>query len=202
MAWDGADAEGIAQWIYDRAGADMGDPPDPVDLAKALGIRVEYAAGATVGNDAVLSRQDGIWTIRLTRGAPAARLRFALGHELGEWACRERHEETIEALCNAVSAAVLLPRPVFRAAIAHFGQDLPSIAAAFRTTETCAGLRVGEVTDRPMLLVSPSEVRARGEEWAWPNEWQIRRQMRSGALPGLRMCRLADDSRRAWIVAG
>lgn len=194
--------EGIATWIYERADADMGDPPDPVDLASALDIDVEYARGPMLGGDGTLSRIDGRWVIQLARSATIAGARFALGHELGEWACRERAEPTIEALCNAIAAAVILPRPAFVAALRHFGPDLPALARAFRTTETCVGLRIGEVTDRPMLLVSPAEVRARGEEWSWPGETQIRQQMRRGELPGLRMCRLRDDERRAWIVAG
>lgn len=201
MGWDAADVDGLAAWIYDRADADMADPPDPIDLAGALGIGVEYASGATIGADAVLSRDAGRWIVRLARSASLERARFALGHEIGEWASRERNEETIEALCNAISAAVLLPRPAFVAALRYFGPDLQALARVFRTTETCVGLRIGEVTDRPMLLVSPAEVRARGEEWAWPNEAQIRRQIRSGDAHGLRIRQLADDSRRVWIVA-
>jgi len=201
MGWDAADVEGIAAWIYDRADADMADPPDPIDLARALDVDVAYDDGTSVGTDGALSRDAGRWIVRLARAASLERARFALGHEIGEWACRQRNEETVEALCNAISAAVLLPRPAFRAALRYFGADLSALARVFRTTETCVGLRIGEVTDRPMLLVSPGEVRARGEEWSWPNEAQIRRQIRSGDAHGLRICPLADDSRRSWIVA-
>lgn len=202
MSWDGAEAEGVARWLYDRAGADLDDPPDPLDLADALGVNVEYARGDTIGQDGTLSRIDGRWTVQLSRSAPVERARFALGHELGEWACRRRIEPEIEALCDAISAAVLLPRPALLAALRHFGDDLPALARAFRVTETCAALRVGEVTGRPMLLVSPGLVRARGEAYGWPTDSEVRRQMRSGELPGLRSCRLGDDRRRTWLVVG
>lgn len=154
MGWDGADVEGVARWVYERAGADMDDPPDPVDLAGALDIDVEYARDAMIGGDGTLSRVNGRWTIRLARSAPMTRARFALGHEIAEWACREQQETTIEALCNAISAAVLLPRPALLAALRHFGDNLPALARAFRVTETCAALRIGEATGQPMLLLS------------------------------------------------
>lgn len=200
MGWDAMDAEGTASWIYERAQADEANPPDPLRLAKRLGIGVEVAPRRGLWGDATLTLVRGKPVLWTTRGTPVVRLRFAVAHELAEWAHRERQEETIEDLCNATAAAIIAPRRLFLEALGAIGDDLPALARVFRTTESCVALRLGETTAQPVALVSPALVRLRGDEWGWPATDEIRRLARAKAVPAaLRIVRLRDDPRRSLL---
>lgn len=200
MTWDGADAEGTARWIYDLAEADMTSPGNPVTLAKAVGVEVLPAPRRGLWGDATLTKVGGRPVIWTAPRVPAVRLRFAVAHELAEWAMRARGNDDIEDLCNATAAAVLVPAGVFREALAAFGADLPALSRVFKVTETCAALRIGETTAEPIALVSPQLVRVRGDEWGWPSADEIRRLSRSKADPlALRLVRLTDDDRRVFL---
>lgn len=200
MTWDGADAEGTARWIYETAGADEREPGNPVALAKALGVDVQGAPRSGLWGDATLTKVGGRSVIWTAPRVPPVRLRFAVAHELAEWAMRHRGNDDVEALCDATAAALLAPALVFREALASFGDDLPALARVFRVTETCAALRIGETTAEPVALVSPALVRVRGDDWSWPCAEEIRRLSRSKTDPGaLRLVRLTDDSRRVFL---
>lgn len=123
------------------------------------------------------------------------------GHVLIE-ALRTYTGESYEQLVDAAAAAILAPRALFREALAHVGSDLPELARVFSTTETCMGLRIGEVTAEPVALVSPKLVRVRGDDWGWPSEREIRRLSRGADGPQLlRIVRLTDDPRRVFLRA-
>jgi len=199
MTWDGADAEGVARWIYERAGADMAEPPGPSALARALRIPVLISPKRAAWGHGCLVRLSGSWQIWLAPRLPDVDKSFAVAHELAEWATRHGTTRDVEALCNATAAAVLAPRAAFAAAI----DDEPgfsALALAFRTTESCVALRFGEVTGRPLALVSPALVRVRGEEWTWPDADEIRRLVRR-TTAGARVIRLVDDPQRSVILA-
>lgn len=200
MGWDATDAEGTASWIYEKAGASEADPPDPLTLARRLGIKVEVAPRRGLWGDATMTRVRGRAVLWTTRGTPPVRLRFAVAHELAEWAHGERREETIEELCNATAAAIIAPRRLFLEALSYLGDDLPALARTFKTTETCVGLRLGETTAEPIALVSPKLVRLRGDDWGWPGEEEIRRLSRANRAQSLiRVVPLRDDPQRRLL---
>lgn len=199
MTWDGADAEGAARWVYERAGLDPTEPPGPTAVARALGIGVYTAPKRGAWGHGCLVRFAGAWQIWLAPRLPEQHRAFAVAHEIAEWA--HRHRETVgsEALCDATAAAVLAPRAAF-AAIIGGEPDFAALARAFRTTESCVALRIGEVTGRPMALVSPQTVRVRGDEWGWPDANAIRR-MATRPTNDARAIRLGDDPKRTVILA-
>lgn len=201
MTWGGADAEGVARWLYELAGFSEGEPVGPRKLAKALGVGVEVAPRRGLWKDATMTTVLGKRVIWLAPRLSPERTTFAICHELAEWAMAQRRDEGIEGLADAAAAAILAPRQLFREALGALGSDLPRLAHEFRTTETCVALRIGEVTAEPVALVSPQLVRVRGEDWCWPGEQEIRRLSRTDGAQLLRVVRLTDDSRRVFLRA-
>lgn len=202
MTWTGADAEEIAQWVRAKAKVDSDQILSPRALAKRAGVRVQVAPRTGLWGDATFTMVRGRPTIWLAPKLPIERATFAVCHELAEWALRSRRDPTIEQLADAAAAAILAPRNLFREALAHVGDDLPALAHVFQTTETCMGLRIGEVTAEPVALVSPKLVRVRGDEWGWPPAEEIRRLSRGAEGPALlRLVRLTDDARRVFLRA-
>lgn len=201
MTWDGADAEGAARWIYERAGIDPEAPPGPSKLAQALGIVVATAPRRAAWGHGCIVRQGEKWSIWLAPRLPEHHQAFAVAHELAEWAHRSRSEAVSEPLCDATAAAILAPWTAFRAQLDGGAPDFPRLAAAFRTTESCVALRLGEVTGRPLALVTPAAVRVRGDEWSWPDEATVRRLVRADDRHGLGLIRLGDERGRAVLLA-
>ena len=201
MTWSGADAEGTARWIYERAGFDPSEPPGPSKLAKALGLKVATAPKRGAWGHGCLVRLGGEWSIWLAPKLPVEHRAFAVAHELAEWSFRQRDDEATEALCDATAAAILAPRSFFAAQLERGLPDFSSLAAAFRTTESCVALRLGEVTGRPLALVSPGLVRVRGDDWSWPDADAVRRAAKAPERHGLTLVRLTDDRRRVVLLA-
>lgn len=193
--------EGIASAAYDEAEVDV-DRPDVVRLArKLLGKDAIVRGPRPLHGPAALVRVGNDWRIILSRSMPAQYELFAIGHELGHWLIA-RHgyrAEDEERAADFLGGALLAPRRAFLAARRALGEDLEALAAAFRTTETGAALRLAEVTGQPLAVVAPQRVRVRGpEEWAWPDEGTLRLWARRPA-PGLRKTRLKDDPRRVVL---
>lgn len=201
MAWTGADAEGAARWIYERAGIDPGDPPGPSQVARALGLKVATAPKRGAWGHGCLVRIGSRWSIWLAPQLPEEHRAFAIAHEIAEWAHRMRSTPADEPLCDATAAAVLAPRAVFAAQLERGEPDFSSLAAAFRTTESCVALRLGEVTGRPLALVSPGLVRVRGDDWSWPDADAVRGATKAPERHGLTLVRLTDDRRRVVLLA-
>lgn len=199
------DIEAIAAELYELARADMGDPPGAVALARTLfgadGIqRVDWRI---IHGPAVLVRIDGQPRIYVGRGLTAAELAFSVSHELGHWMCDRLgcgDDPDLEQICDATGAAIVLPRRAFRAALGVLG-NLDALARAFVTTESCAALRMGETTGRPLCLLAPTRVRIRGDAYGWPTSEPELRRLAKVRRPGLRKARLGDDPRRTLIVA-
>lgn len=198
------DSEGNAAYLYELAGADPEDPPGVVALARAVLGRdaVELVPSTAVREDAALARVGERWRIYARRGLPAERLTFAVAHELAEWCYRESHDERLELACDALAGAIVVPRPAFVRVLGAFtdwGSAFTAAAEAFRTTESCAALRLGEATGRPVALVGPQVVRVRGEAWEWPPEDALRALARRPA-PGVARVRLVRRGRVALVV--
>lgn len=86
-------------------------------------------------------------------------------------------------LASFVGAAILLRRGPFLRALRE-GEPWHVLAERFGTTSTSVVLRSAELTGRPLAVVTPAHVYARGEA-RWPDEQTIRRWARHGA-PGVR----------------
>lgn len=191
MGWD---AEAVSQHLHRVADVDPADPVGPLALAARLGIPVLRAQRRGFDGDAWT---DGLSIIVAPR-LPLERLVFAVAHELAEWVLGSRADETTEALCDAAAAAIVAPRDAFLDWHADVGDDLPALAAAFRVTETCMAMRIGEVTGRPVIVVAPDHAHVRGEAW----EWGDLVALRSRALPrGVERVRLTDAPRRIVVSA-
>lgn len=191
------DGDGIARWIYDLARLDAEAPPGPSALAKALGIELATAPRGGVwgqGTKIGLRGQRMIW---IAPRLAAVHRAHAIAHEIVEWMIPNADEAT----CDEAAAAILAPRRAFARALRDLGDDLPALADAFRTTESCVALRLGEVTGEPIALVSRRRVRVRGAAWGWPAEEDIRRIARGSLPPELRAMRLQDDDSRVFLRA-
>jgi hypothetical protein len=189
-----ADIEGTALALYRRAGLEPDAPADPIDLAeRLLGVGcVRYAHASDLPGVAALVRVGGSFRIYLRGRASAQRQAFGVLHELGHVAAGF---DAPEQACDAIAAALWMPRPAFQRAAREHGADWASLARRFGATESAVSLRWGEAIGEPLVLVAPRTVRVRGEEYEWPPETLLRQLSRS-ELPGLARARLSDDSRR------
>ncbi len=201
-----ADLESIADALHARAGSEPDDPATPIALARLILGRenLRTVDSRWLKQDGVLCRVHGNWQIWVRRNLPAPRLAFVVAHELLELELLKAGYtgEDAEQAANYGAAAVLAPRRAFQRALRSIGENLEELAEAFVTTETMAGLRLGEVTGQPIVLLSRSHYWIRGAEWVWPNEPTLRRIATRTTLPtGLRRTRLKDDPRRVMLLA-
>ena len=200
------DPEGEARFILQRAGFALDDKPGAAVIVRAiLGARAVRKAppSAIHGAEGELAEVEGQTRIYLSNRLGPTRAAFVALHELAHLhlGAREHGGPELEALCDAIAAALLCPRMAFRAAVCARGLDWAQLALDFGTSCSVVALRYGEVTGEPMALVAPRRVRVRGAEWTWPTERGIRRLARSGG-PGLARTVLPDDERRVLLLAG
>lgn len=198
--FEAADIEGTANALLLRAGLQPDEAPAPLRLAEALlgpgAVRLVHA-GALPGV-AALARWGGRWRVALRSTAPRQAQGFAVLHEIGHWALGA---DAPEAACDALAAALLLPRRAYLAAAREHGADWPALAARFGCSESAVALRWGEVVGEPLALVAPVRVRVRGEPWGWPPAEEQIRELARAPRPGLASARLSDDRRRVVVRA-
>ena len=196
-----ADIEGTAEALYRAAGLDTGEAADPVDLAeRLLGTgAVQLVHARALPGTASLARVKSSWRIYVRSRASESLQAFAILHELGHYALGL---DAPDARCDAVAAALLLPRRAFQRAAVERGADWSALAAHFRCTESAVALRWGEVLGTPLALVAPLKVRVRGEPYGWPESEQGLRSLARTDRPGLARARLRDDARRVVVKAG
>jgi hypothetical protein len=194
----GADAlvevEGDAELLIRRCGYDPGDPPGVVALVAAyLGSPPQRAPIRAEGS---LVRVEDQRRVYVRRGLSAARARWVAGHELAHayYADTGYCGEDLEARCDALGAALCLPRPFFRRAHARLGPCPGRMARVLGVTPALAHLRLGEVTGRPVVLWRPGEAIHRGEPFVWPELSTLLRR----SHPGLRRVHLRTES---WRLA-
>lgn len=183
--WDG---EKAVEEIYRRAHA----PEDEAWLASRLARAILGRPVRGVANLKALAKltDDGEILVRRTLPAPIAE--WAVGHELG-------HVVGVrsERLCNFIGAAVLMRRVPFLVALGEHPDEWELLAEMFGSDSTAVVLRAAELTGRPLAVVTPSRVYARGRA-EWPDEQTLRHWARNGA-PGLRRAVLRDDRRRVVL---
>lgn len=171
-------------------------------LADDERVDVVALARATMGAPPMLSRTGAEstrirvydqWRAVVRAHVPAPRARWLVCHELAEhhYLSRGYRGEDIEARSDALGAALVVPRRLARAAMAHHGHRIARLAATLGVTQALSLLRVGEVDRRPVLLLRRPGVRlARGAAFEWPSE--IGRRARS--------VKLTDEAREGWMA--
>jgi hypothetical protein len=198
--------EGTAEALYRSAGEDVEEPGRVLPLAKRLlgATAVKHVDARALPGDASLARVGSEVRVYVRKGLSRERLEFALAHELAHWALEVGSGSAEEeAICDAVAAALVVPRAAFRRALVGVGDRYHELAGWFGTTESCVALRFGEVTRTPTALVAPLSVRVRGDAFVWPGERELRNLAKAKRSPGLRKATLRDDRRRvAMRVAG
>ncbi len=195
------DFEELSGWAYQRAGRQ----PDGLTPVEAIARAVLGPAALrsvpprALPGDAALATVGGVRAIFLRTGLPKHRARWAIAHELGHVllgldSSRQEHED----VCDAFAATLLLPTVAFQEALLESGPSFRALARRFTVTESCAALRVGEVTGVPLALVAPARVRVRGSGYQWPSE----RELRALKVPGAQRVRLKDDRQRMALLVG
>jgi len=194
-----ADVEGDADLIYRLAHGDPDDVLSPRVLCEQLlDTRPRYAP---IAQEATIARVGNEWRVYVARGTSPARARWLVGHELAEWWYQQRgyRGEDLEARCDALGAALVLPRRVLQAARRQHGDDVHAIARALRVTQSLALLRVGEVTGTPSAVIRQAGAIVRGEAYVWPVPLML---TAPDDHPGIRKVEIDDEPTRKGLVAG
>lgn len=193
------DVETVAAELYRSAGI------EPAELPGVTALAVRLLGPGAIQERTALQRR-----AKLVRAArqiwiqpqltPEQRT-FSIAHELAEW-----HLDHVsgsipdrEVLCDAIAAALVVPRDALLHAIRNVGRDLERLARHFVTTQSTVALRIGEVTGQPVALVTPQRIVVRGDPWPWPEAQQLRDIARGDEHPALRRTRLTDERRRVTL---
>lgn len=198
--------EGEAARIYLAARLDPTLPAVPAELVRRLlgpsALRVLPKQWVTHGS---LARIGAEWRIYLRHGLPAPQARFIALHELSHWALGPG---ATEDECDQLAARLLAPRPAVERALREVWRPGIELAAVyerlgewFGCTHSFAAMRLGEVAGGALALVTPTRVRVRGADYAWPSEQELRGLAKAKRLPGLMKARLRDDPARVVIRA-
>lgn len=194
------DADAVQRELYQRAGLDPDEPANMLALAKGLGLEVAIMHPARFPGDGALVRTYDRWRIFIRGRIDRERKRFALAHEIAEWALRSELDECIEDACDVIAGALIAPGRPFAARRREVGHDWEQLALPFGMTQSSAVLRVGETGGPPLALVAKI-VRVRGpESFMWPDVATLRRWAIKPP-PGLAKTRLTDDRTRTALLA-
>jgi hypothetical protein len=196
-------AEGDADTLRRMAGLGADEVASPLWIARKLLGADAVRDVPMVGRYATLARVGDRRVIAVNPRLADATYQWAIGHELGHWIRGTGHGERDceEAACHYVAAALLMPRAAFLGAYRRRGHDASSVhqlALAFGVTDTSAALRIGETDGRPVAVVAPHRIFARGDA-EWPEEAAIRTWAKRGN-PSLSRVRLVDDCARVALV--
>lgn len=200
------DHEGSALAVFREAGIDPAAPEGPHALARALlgrgGLRYDWRplVGAGCYQPPRGGRPEAIW---LRPKLSVFREAWTIYHELAErHLYSERGDEHHERACTQLAACLRAPRAAFRELVRDVGFDLEELAEGAFCSQTSAALRWGETTSTPIVVVTPTTVRARGDEHAWPEEPELRRLARATSFPrGVRRVSIGDARGRVAFVA-
>ncbi len=187
--------EGEAALVLEKCGYDDGEPPEVVKLARRLlGVAVQSVHARALPGDGSTATVNGQRRIYVRCRLPTHRLRWAIAHELGHVVLGlDSGSVENEDACDAFAAALLAPRRAFRAAVDRNGVNFQKLAMYLQTTESFAALRLGEVTGCPLVLVTPTSVRVRGDTYGWPTD------IRNSRISNAECTKLKDDRRRVVL---
>ncbi len=194
----GDEIEELAERVHRENRFDHDVPPQPAELVeRVLGPgAIRLVPRRALPGFGAAARVSGRWSVFIVEDSPVVVRRFVLLHELAHVLLGRT---ATERECDALAAALLVPKRALLRAIGDRGARLPSLARVFGASESCIGLRLGEVTNQPTALVAPASVRIRGSTYPWPPEADIRRVAEGPATPGLRKAKLRDDATRSLL---
>lgn len=190
--------ERLVEELYRIAGFDGDEPVAPETLVRVtMGDRaLRFVDGSVLRHNAAVARVGTEWRVYLRRGLPDVTRRFSVAHELSEWFLARLagvDRTHIEQSADCMAAAVLAPKPYAARVCKKRGGRWRQLALDFGCTESCAALRFGEVTGKPLALATRFTVRERGEPIPWPSLEELQSP---GMCPGIRKARLRDDMSR------
>ncbi|UOF77359.1 metallopeptidase [Caudoviricetes sp.] len=192
------DFEAAAARVLADLGVSSDQPTPPLELAtRLLGAgSVKLVPATALPGVGAIARVRDRWLVFLREDAPLPAKRFVLCHELAH---KLLGAAATEVECDALAAALLVPRAALMHAVKEDGERLRLLAKRFGASESCIALRIGEVTERPLALVAPRTVRTRGSGYTWPPFDQLRDLATKSHIPGLKKVRLTDDSARQML---
>lgn len=169
-----ADIEGDADMMLRSAGLETDEAPDL--RALCVSLTGEPPELARIRHESELASVNGSWRVFVRRGLLRGRARWLVGHELAElWHRRRGYQGgDIEARCDAMGAALAVPRAAYLRALREVGDDLRRLARALDTTESVIALRDGEARGRPVALLRPGGTIVRGIDYGWPRDLERR----------------------------
>lgn len=180
-------------------------PMEPISVVKLVKRIVgesalRFAPDHVLPGNGSLVRVGAEWRIYLRKSAPNHLKRFVALHEVGHFVLGP---EASEEECDRLAAAVLLPRQAFIRERIDRRRHISTIAQSFGSDETCAWLRLAEITGQAVAVVAPRCVRSRGDGGErWPSPEALRELAANPGPTRLRKTRLRDDPNRLAIRAG
>lgn len=195
------DVDAVQQELFARAGLDPDEGVSPVAIARGLGIEVRVVSHPKFPGDGALVRLHDQWIAFVRGGISRERKRFALAHEIAEWALRGVVDERIEDACNAIAAALLAPRRAFVRRAREVGDvAFEQLALPFEISQTAAALRTGELQRVDLAVIRPGLVRTRGERLREVPQADLIRWSRGNVPNGVAKVKLTDDPRRTVLL--
>lgn len=208
LAIDFQSAQTTATEMLRRARVGDGDTPNPIAIAKKIGVPVlSTPPQFMVGRLGDVATVDGKHRIYVRRGVGGPHLAFTVAHELGHVAARtcELPIEQEERFANFFAGALLMPADRFRSA--WTGNLRESIATWNHLPETAVALRASafELGLVDLAITQNDEVRYwRSSRLGTPADivgvgMAASRSGRASG-PGLRARRLRDVRGRAVVI--
>jgi hypothetical protein len=97
---------------------------------------------------------------------------------------------------------VLLPRQGFLRERVQHRRRISTIARSFGSDETCAWLRLAEVTGELVAVITPRLIRTRGDgAEAWFGHAQLREIAGAARPRGIKKAKIHDDPTRTVLLA-
>ncbi len=209
--------EAIAEEAYREAKLDC-MKPNILRLAKRFGWRrPEHLMSCPTGQERAMlypktvKIRDERFAFHINFCWPPQNPTFATAHVLGHWLLQRHGYAVFFSACferdaDYLAAALLAPKPAFLAAYAELGPDLPALAARFSMKEVGVALRMGEVLELPIAVISSPDrlrqrIRLRGpENWRWPDERTLL-EWAEVPKPGIVKIRFTDDPSAVMLDA-
>jgi hypothetical protein len=189
---DLADVEGDAALLLREARI---EDDEPVPVAKLCRSLIGEGPMLTrSGPEACCIRVRERWRVCVRSFVAPARARWLVCHELAEYhyARTGYRGADVEARCDALGAALVVPRRLMLSAMGVHSHRVHSLARSLGVTQALALLRVGEVSGRPVMLERRPGVRlSRGEEFIWAE-----------SHPCAHPVKLPDEGRWGWMRRG
>jgi hypothetical protein len=194
------DLEGEVSRLYRFIRADEAAPPGILAITNGLGINVHWGMPGCVPARFSWERCE----ILVRRRMSPVETTFWIAHEVAEyWLERVgvKAVEEREQFADALAVRILSPRPAYRKTVRAVGADFEQLGSIYTLSQTCSALRLGEAVGRPVAVVMPGRVLARGELQAW-SERELRAVVRATEVPReLLRVKLSDRRGRIALLA-